>query len=453
MSNPIVFGKGQSAHFAGHGWPARFYGPSACCGWIAEQLGGCLGWHNTEMPVRRRLLFVLFGGSALGTIGYLAAVTVTAIAAENITGSARWAGVPAAVATLGAAAGAGSLSRLMEQRGRRVGLIAGLVIAAVGSGISAYGVVVASIGVLVVGMFALGFGRASYQLARYAAADLQPPDRRASAISWMVWAGTFGSILGPQLLAPGERMGESLFGSGLSGPFVLAGVTFGLAGLAWFVLLRPDPTTLAHQADEPDRPAISNAELLRRPNVWVAVAAMWFGQFVMVEVMAMTPVFLSSIGETLLIVGQVISLHTLGMFAFSPVTGWLTTKFGSRSMIAAGVAVLLSAAGMGWFGADGNLAILYPALFLLGLGWNFTFVAGSSLLIEGLAPGEGVQLQGWADAGVWVAGGVANVAAGVILDIAGFPTLNVVAGVLALVPALALFGERFARRPARVGVG
>ncbi len=409
------------------------------------------GCHNDAVNARRRLLFVLFGGSALGTIGYLAAVTVTAIAAENITGSARWAGVPAAVATLGAAAGAGWLSRLMERSGRRKGLIAGLVIAAVGAAIATYAVIVASIVILVLGMLAIGFGRAAYQLARYAAADLQPPNRRASAISWMVWAGTFGSVIGPQLLAPGERIGESVFGVGLSGIFLLSTVTFVLAAVFWFVLMRPDPTTLAHESDEPGRTPPSNSELLRRPNVWVAVAAMWFGQFVMVEVMAMTPVFLSSIGETLLIVGQVISLHTLGMFAFSPVTGWLTTRLGSRKMIAAGVAVLLAAAGMGWFGADGNLSILYPALFLLGLGWNFTFVAGSSLLIEGLAPGEGVQLQGWADAGVWIAGGAANVAAGVILDTSGFPALNIVAGVLALVPALALLVERMARRP--VGVG
>ncbi len=405
------------------------------------------------MPVRRRLLFVLFGGSALGTIGYLAAVTVTAIAAENITGSARWAGVPAAVATLGAAAGAGWLSRVMEQSGRRKGLITGLAIAAIGAATSTYAVIVESIVILVVGMLAIGFGRAAYQLARYAAADLQPPDRRASAISWMVWAGTFGSVIGPQLLAPGEQIGESLFGAGLSGIFLLASATFVLAALFWVVLLRPDPTTLAHATDGIARTPPSNAELLRRPNVWAAVAAMWFGQFVMVEVMAMTPVFLSSIGESLLIVGQVISLHTLGMFAFSPVTGWLTTRLGSRPMIVAGVVVLLSAAGMGWFGADGNLAILYPALFLLGLGWNFTFVAGSSLLIEGLAPGEGVQLQGWADAGVWIAGGVANVAAGVILDTSGFSTLNVVAGALALVPALALLGERVVNRPVQVGVG
>lgn len=398
------------------------------------------------MTDRRRLLFVLFGGSALGTIGYLAAITVTAIAAEEITGAARWAGVPPAVATLGAALGAGVLSRLMDRSGRRLGLIIGVLIAAGGTGVAAVAVVQRSIGILIAGMFALGFGRAAYQLARYAAADMQPPERRASAISWLVWAGTFGSIIGPQLLAPGEALGVELFDQRLAGVFVLATITFLVAGGVWFVLLRPDPTRLVHVGAQNAAEPRPTGELVRRPNVWVAVAAMWLGQYVMVQVMAMTPVFLDSIGESLLIVGQVISVHTLGMFAFSPLTGWLTGRWGSRTVIGSGVVILLAAAVLGYVGSDGTLAILYPALFLLGLGWNFTFVAGSSLLIEGLVPGEGVQLQGWADSGVWISGGLANVTAGLILDGPGFSALNIVAGVLAVLPGLALLAERIAGR-------
>ena len=403
------------------------------------------------MDVRHRLTIILFGGSALGTVAFILAITVTAIVAEDITGSARWSGVPAAVATVGAAVGASVLSRIMVRSGRRSGLVGGVVLASAGAAILTAATVLDSFSVLLVGSFSLGFGRAAYQLARYAAADLQPPNRRASAISWLVWAGTIGSVIGPQLLAPTERLGEALFATGLAGPYLAAAVVFGLAAAGWFTTLRPDPSTVAHsETTEPGPPATSTAALRRRPNVWVAATAMWLGQYAMVQVMAMTPVFLSSIGETLAVVGGVISVHTLGMFALSPATGWLTGQIGPRRVIVAGVGLLIIAVTSGYVGSAGDLPVLYPALFLLGLGWNFTFVAGSSLLIEGLVPGEGIALQGWADSGVWIAGGVANVVAGIILDGAGFAILNVVAGAVALVPLAALAWEHRTRRAVAV---
>lgn len=398
-------------------------------------------------------MITLFGGSALGTVAFILAITVTAIVAEDITGSARWSGVPPAVATLGAAAGASVLSRVMARSGRRPGLIGGVMLAATGAGIAGVGTIVSSFAVLIVGSFALGFGRASYQLARYAAADLQPPERRATAISWLVWAGTIGSVVGPQLLAPAEALGGNLVGVGLAGPYLVAMVVFGVAGAGWFAALRPDPgsLTIDTAGDRSPTTALQSArQLRRRPNVLVAATAMWLGQYAMVQVMAMTPVFLASNGETLAVVGGVISIHTLGMFALSPATGWLTTRIGPRRVITGGVILLLVAVGLGYTGSDGRLAVLYPALFLLGLGWNFTFVAGSALLIEGLAPGEGITLQGWADSGVWIAGGIANVLAGVILDGSGFAALNVVAGALATLPVIALLAEARHRRAALV---
>lgn len=403
------------------------------------------------MAVRRRLLATLFGGSALGTIAFILAVTITAIVAEDITGSARWSGIPAAVATLGAAVGASALSSVMARSGRRAGLVRGVVLAAIGAIILTGATVISSFAVLNVGAFALGFGRAAYQLARYAAADLQPPNRRATAISWLVWAGTIGSVVGPQLLSPSERLGDAWFETGLAGPYLVAAVVFGLAGMAWYLLLRPDPSDVAHpQAAEVSPAAITAGapELRRRPNVWVAATSMWLGQYAMVQVMAMTPVFLAGRGETLAVVGGVISIHTLGMFALSPATGWLTGKIGPRRVISGGVGLLLTSVVLGYAGSLGDLTYLYPALFLLGLGWNFTFVAGSSLLLEGLAPGEGIALQGWADSGVWISGGVANIAAGIILDASSFAALNVVAGSVALIPMLALGWERRLRRVA-----
>ena len=399
------------------------------------------------MTERGRLTAVLFGGSALGTIGYILAITVTAIVAAEISGSARWSGVPAAAATLGSAAASPTLSRIMARSGRRPGLVGGMTLAATGTGIGAAATVLSSFAVLIVGSFALGFGRAAYQLARYAAADMRPSNQRAAAIGWIVWAGTIGSVVGPNLLGPTSELGEALLGAQLAGPFVAASLVFALGAIGWFALLRPDPNDLV-VTESSHRPGAAKPlrELVKLRNVWVAASAMWLGQYAMVQVMAMTPVFLSSIGETLVIVGGVISAHTFGMFVLSPFTGWLTSRIGPRRVIAAGVGLLLIAVSLGFAGSDGTLAILYPALFLLGVGWNFTFVAGSTLLIEGLDPAESIQLQGLADSGVWISSGTASVLAGIILEGSGFAVLNVVAGSLALLPLVALAVERTERR-------
>ena len=138
--------------------------------------------------LRRRTLWSLVAGVALGSTGHIAAVTVATIVAQDISGSTTWSGAPGATVVLGAALGAIVLSQVMVRSGRRTAWPPAMPIGVVGAFIATLAVIVASMPLLLLGMVLIGFGNASNQLSRYVAADLYPPDRRASALGTVVWA-------------------------------------------------------------------------------------------------------------------------------------------------------------------------------------------------------------------------------------------------------------------------
>jgi MFS family permease len=177
------------------------------------------------------------------------------------------------------------------------------------------------------------------------------------------------------------------------------------------------------------------------------------GQVVMVLIMTMTPVHVHDMGESLTTVGFVISAHTLGMFALSPVSGRLVVRFGAFAVLYAGFATLLVAAILAAVARDTDIPVLTLGLFLLGYGWNLAFVAGSSLLTGGASVQERIRLQGVTDVLVWSASAAASVSSGLLLDWAGYQTLAIVGGALLLLPAAAIFlARRRLPMPARLSV-
>jgi len=231
----------------------------------------------------------------------------------------------------------------------------------------------------------------------------------------------------------------------------VATIAFLAAALFYAVFLRPDPLKMVVSTDE-DRPGavLPLSTLIRRPRVQVAVASMVTSHFVMVLIMAMTPIFLRNGGAGLEIVGFVISAHTLGMFALSPITGTLGDRFGRPQVAAAGMAIVLVSVAIAGTAAAEATAVLVIALFLLGLGWNFAFIGGSAMLTEGLSLDERLRLQGAVDASVWLSGAAASLSSGIILAVAGFPVLNALGAALLVVPAAVFVRNRsvFARPPA-----
>ncbi len=395
--------------------------------------------------LRRRTVWTLVGGVALGSTGHIAAITVATIVAKDMTGSASFAGAPAAAVVLGAALGATVLSWLMSRRGRRPGLVAGYGIGVLGAFIAVVGIVEASFLVLLVGSLLIGFGNSANQLSRYAAADMYPAERRASALSTVVWAATVGAIIGPNIIGPSSEVAMALGLPHHAGPYLVPIVLVGLAAILSYVRLRPDPFDLADHHGRPvdtTEPASPMKVILRRPVVSVAIIALVISQFVMVLIMTMTPLHMTDHGHDLSAVGLVLSAHIAGMYAFAPISGRLTDRFGSPPVIYGGMAVLAVSAVMAAAAPVEDDRVLLVALFLLGFGWNLGYVAGSALLTRGVSIVERTRVQGVADALIWSTAAIASLGSGVLVAAEGYAALGVIGAVLVAIPAWILTVRR-----------
>jgi MFS family permease len=391
---------------------------------------------------RRRAVRTLVGGVALGSTGHIAAVTVSTIVAQDLAGTSALSGAPGAAVVAGAALGATLLSRLMVGSGRRVGLAAGYAVGVAGALLATFGIVARSLPLLLFGTLLIGFGNASNQLSRYAAADMFPSHRRASALGTVVWAATIGAVAGPNLVGPSGTVAEWLGLPRLAGPFIVPIVFVGLAGILSWVFLRPDPFELADRstvdgagaAAALDTPAASVGELLQRPTIAAALLALVVGQVVMVLIMTMTPLHMTSHGHHLETVGFVISGHVFGMYALSPLSGRLTDRFGSGPVILAGLALLAFSSLLAAIAPPEGGAILFIALFLLGYGWNLGYVAGSALLSHGLELGERTGLQGTTDSIIWSSAAAASLGSGIVVAAASYTALGLMGAALVVVP-------------------
>lgn len=376
---------------------------------------------------RKRLTGVLFAASALNRTSFIAAITVTAIAAEDMLGSAQFAGVPAAVATVGVAVGTTTISDFMAQRGRRLGFVVGLSVGVVGAVIGAIAVASNSFLLLLLGLYLFGMGSGADRLSRYAAADVAGPARAAAAIALIVWAGTVGSVVGPALLGPAETAAALVNLDAAAGVYVIAALFIAASAALLWLFLRPDPLAASDTAD-PDDAGIKRQVRAHfsTPMGRYALLSLVVGQVVMALIMAMTPIHIRGAGAGISLVGVVISAHTLGMFAFSPITGWLAPRIGNVRVILTGQALLVISALMAMPAAGDERLLLISALFLLGLGWNLGFVAASALLTEGIHGAARLRVQGIGDSVTWSASAVAVFSSGVLLDWGSYARLNVI---------------------------
>jgi MFS family permease len=401
--------------------------------------------------VRRRLLGVLFAGSAIARIGFIAAITVAPLVAEDLLDSASLAGLPSAATTVGVALGTAPIAALMARRGRRAGIATGLGVAAIGAAVAATAVELRWFPMFVAGMLVFGSGSAGDRLARYAAADITAPQRRSFAIAVVVWAGTIGAIVGPVLLSPVERAAEALGFEGLAGAPILAATVFSAAAVLLVAGLRPDPLTFTapdeavrHEGRSGVRP------LLGDPRIRFAIVSLVVGQVVMVLIMTMTPVHIRRAGEGLGIVGLVIGAHTFGMFAVSPLTGLIADRVGRLPVMVVGQGVLVLSALLAAGAGGTDRVLLVVSLFLLGLGWNLGFVAGSAYLTEGAPVASRVPLQGLADSVVWTSSAAASLSSGFLLEATGYTALSLVGATIVIAPVAVFVRYRKALAAAAV---
>ncbi len=298
--------------------------------------------------------------------------------------------------------------------------------------------VIGSMVVLLVGAGLLGATSAANASARYAATDLAPAATRARSLSLVVWATTVGAVVGPNLSGPAGALAGVLGIPELTGPFALAGVGMLLAAIIIAVFMRPDPLLVAQALAGTDGAAPGGtswgravAALRASPPLAAAVLGLASAHAVMVSVMIMTPLHMEHGGAELRVIGFVISGHVLGMFAFSPLMGWLADRWGRPAMLFTGAAVQLVSLLLAGISPEGSSWQISGGLFLLGLGWSSATVAASALIAD-LAPlGSRTDVQGVADMAMWLTAAGGGALSGLIVAQWGYPALNAFAAVLA----------------------
>jgi MFS family permease len=435
--------------------------------------------------VQRRIVVLLSAAQVFGGLGTGSTVSIGSILAVELSGSSAWAGSVATVMTLGAAAAALPLASVAERRGRRAGQVAGLSAALAGAVLMVLAVISGSFILLVLGAAGIGVGTAASLQARFAAVDLAAAEHRGRALSTVVWAVTVGAVAGPNLIQPGTAVGTALGLPPIAGPFVISAAGLLTATVLVFAGLRPDPLLLARELAAANNNVVTDPSLTKEPpapvldvpgiggpgsdvsgqgvpagppavggslgrglrairssrTALLAVTGIVAAHAVMVGVMSMTPLHLQHLvegpgphtghaeGDVLVIIGFTVSLHIAGMFALSPVMGWLTDRAGRIETIMIGFTVLVAAVAIAGFGQSSTTAVAV-GLVLLGVGWSAATISGSTLLADSVGRDAKVAVQGVSDMLMGAAGALGGALSGLVLGYAGYLGLNLLGGTI-----------------------
>lgn len=375
---------------------------------------------SSNTALQEKTVKVLATAQVLNGVGVAGTVAAGSLLVASITNSETLAGLAQTSSVLGAAALALPLARLTSRGGRRLALSVGLIAGVIGSLLAIFGGSRENIYLMLTGTFLVGAASAAGYQARFAAIDLATNEKRAKQLSFVVWGSTIGAVTGPNLMEPSGNLAESFGLPRLTGPYLISAVTLALAVLVIQLFLRPDPyLTAAKDSGAATLPRVKTKVALKhiRSNARAsfAIASIAIGHIAMVAVMVMTPVHMAHVDVTLTIIGLVISLHVLGMYAFSPLVGALTDRLGRLRVIQIGVAILLSSALISGFARADDAITLGIGLFLLGLGWSCTLIAGSALLTESVSPEFKSASQGASDLVMNLSGASGGAIAGVVI--------------------------------------
>jgi MFS family permease len=395
----------------------------------------------------------LFAAQVFAASGHSMSLAVGGIMAAAITGTNTWSGLPVAVGALGAAVASWPLSALMARTGRRPGLVLGYAVSVAGAALGIVGVMIGSFATLLVGMTLFGTAQTSNLLARYAAADISPGAQRGRAMGLIVWGSALGAIVGPSLMPVAAIAGPLIGVSTTASAFLVSVATYALAALLTQIFLRPDPLAIARELERGTAaaavaaPARTLREALADVRVQIAFATLAINQFVMIATTSTSPVYLHDQGYSVAAIGIAVSFHLGGMYVTSPLSGWLSDRYGRLPIIGLGALILIAATVVAGLAPGSWRAVIILALAVNGVGWNLAFVAGSALLTDALGARERASIQGFADLVLMSMGALGSTAGGMILGVWGFAILNAVGAALVLGPLAATL----LRRPA-IGV-
>ena len=402
---------------------------------------------NTAL--QEKTVRVLATAQVLNGVGVAGTVAAGSLLVASITESETLAGLAQTSSVLGAAALALPLARLTARGGRRLALSAGFVAGVIGSLFAIYGGSQKNIFFMLLGTFLVGAASAAGYQARFAAVDLATNETRAKQLSFVVWGSTVGAVTGPNLMEPAGNLAESIGLPRLTGPYVVSTVTLSLAILVIQFFLRPDPfLTAVKQSGLVTKPKGATKAALHhiRSNdrALFAILSIAIGHVAMVSIMVMTPVHMAHVDVTLTIIGLVISVHVLGMYAFSPMVGALSDRLGRVRVIQIGVITLLLSSIISGIARADDAITLGIGLFLLGLGWSCTLIAGSAFLTESVSSEMKTSSQGASDLVMNLSGAGGGALAGLIIGTLSYGWLCVFAAIP--VSILGLWSLKLARR-------
>ena len=372
---------------------------------------------NTQL--QHRVVRTLASAQILNGVGVAGTVAAGSLLVSSITDSETLAGLAQTSAVLGAAALALPLARLTARGGRRLALSVGYSSGVIGSIFAILGGAHRNLFFMLLGTFLVGAASAAGYQARFAAIDLATNETRAKQLSFVVWGSTIGAVAGPNLMDPSGNLAELFNLPRLVGPYLVSATTLFFATVVIQIFLRPDPyLTAEKQANVVQHKGSTKAALSHirsNPKALFAISAIAIGHVAMVSVMVMTPIHMKHVDVSLRIIGFVISVHVLGMYAFSPIVGSLSDRLGRVRVIQIGLVILFASTIVAGTAQADNAVQLGIGLFLLGLGWSCTLIAGSAFLSESVSVEMRPASQGASDLVMNLSGAGGGALAGVII--------------------------------------
>ncbi len=402
---------------------------------------------NTQL--QNKVVKTLATAQVLSGVGVAGTVAAGSLLVSSITDSETLAGLAQTSAVLGAAALALPLARLTAKGGRRLALSVGYIAGVIGSIFAITGGAQRNIFLMLIGTFLVGAASAAGYQARFAAIDLATNETRAKQLSFVVWGSTIGAVAGPNLMEPAGNLAEGFGLPRLVGPYMISVVTLLFAAVVILIFLRPDPYLVANK-ENLERSKKGSTKLALKhignnPKALFAILAIAVGHVAMVSVMVMTPVHMAHVDVSLTIIGLVISVHVLGMYAFSPLVGSLSDRYGRVRIIQIGILTLLLSTIISGKAQADDAYTLGVGLFLLGLGWSCTLIAGSTLLSESVSAEFKASSQGASDLVMNLAGAGGGALAGVIIGTLSYGWLCLAAALPVL--ALGVMSLKFKSMP------
>ncbi len=402
--------------------------------------------NQKHQKAARRIATTLFSGQAIGSAAMANISSIGAIIAAAQIGE-RWLGLPSALHTVGSAVMALIIGFLLNRIGRRNSLLFGLGVGIFGGVISVLGLLQGKPWLFILGLPFMGSAKASLNFGRFIVAEVFPKAQRGRAVATVVWGSTIGAVGGPFLIEPLARLSTSLGLYEHIGIYLLPVALYIIISIFFSIGLRPEPEALIKQvvvldneesranaestgiAAEDNNYIRTYREIFSSPPIVTAMSAMIIGHLVMVMIMVVTSVHMDHHGHSLTNIGAVLSSHTFGMFFFSVLTGVLLDRFGRAPVISAGACILVLAALIAPLSL--HLVPLSFSLFLLGLGWNFCFVGGSTMLSDQLKPAERGKVQGVNDLLIGGIAATASLVSGFVFASFGYSVMAIVGAILA----------------------